>query len=69
MIAFRFNKKSNKAKTKATKALEKLDGVFRVVSCNKDGFAELTLDAKHKRVAKQMRGVKNVEDVEVFDFS
>lgn len=68
MIAFRFNKTGKKPKASAIESLEKIKGVFRIVAGNKDGAAELDIGANHKKIAKKMREIKNVEDVEIFDF-
>lgn len=69
MIAFRFNKTGKKAKASAIESLEQIKGIFRIVAGPKDGAAELDIGANHKKIAKKINAVKNIKDVEIFDFS
>lgn len=67
MITFRLKHKAETKRKNAVDTIEKINGVFRVISHKKDGCAELEKDAKPKAIARKMRLIKGVCDVGPFN--
>lgn len=70
MITLRFNRNTKKkARAKALKHVENLSGIFRVIRHKQDGAAELNHGAIPEHVAEEMKGIKNIRKVEIFDMN